>query len=38
MDRARTVKKEMNCSGVSVILHEIVRDTTLKSEKQEQFV
>ena len=30
-----TVKKEMKCSGDSVILHEIVRDSTRKAEKHE---
>ena len=31
-----TVKKEMLCSGDSEILYEIVRETTLKSEKHHE--
>ena len=29
------VRKEMKCSGDSEVLHEIVRDTSQKSEKHE---
>ena len=32
---AYTVRKEMKCSGNIGILHELVRDTTRKSEKHE---
>ena len=32
---ARSVRKEMKCSGETEILHELVHDTTRKSESHE---